>query len=241
MERLLQIIDSLDFGNQNNEAFTFEQVANAFKQGTVNLPFFSSFGGGGNCASVALIKASIGTFGFSGIFKSIIVDHARARFLIDLIDDDETTYNLSFEDFRYASEKSAFKLNNDDELSKNILVFAHFCFAVMAEVKRKTYRRNRRYKRAITDLNKGESTIYIHELLGLEKETITDVSISNLTSFQHIVVWNWPHAVYSNEGFYDEFFNGHNDIEPLDNLKNIHGDGTEGDNPVGAYLLKHED
>jgi hypothetical protein len=34
---------------------------NAFKQGNVN--------GGGNCASIALIKASIGKFGVGNIFK----------------------------------------------------------------------------------------------------------------------------------------------------------------------------
>ena len=161
MERIIEIIEKLDFGNPTNEVFTFEVVANAFKQGRVNLPLFRRIGGGGNCASVALIKASIGTFGFSGVFKSIIIDQQKKRFLIDLIDDDETTYNLSFNNFKYASKMSAFELNKEDEVSKNILDFSNFCYAVMAEIKRSTYRRNRKYKRAIHDLNKGESTEYI--------------------------------------------------------------------------------
>ena len=52
------------------------------------------------------------------------------------------------------------------------------------------------------------------------------------------MVWNPPHAVYSNEGFYDEFFPGYNDIEPLEKLKDIHGNNTNKDNPSGAYLLE---
>jgi hypothetical protein len=238
MERIIRIVKSLDYGNTNNENFTFEQIANSFKQGRVELPLLRRIGGGGNCASIALIKASIGSFGFSGVFKSIIIDEQKSRFLIDLIDDDETTYNLSFRDYEYASKKSAFELNSEDEISKNIFEFSNFCYAVMAEIKRRTFRRNKRYKRAITDLNKGESTKYIYELLGLEKEKIEDISINNLKLHKHIVVWNPPHAIYSSEGFYDEFFSGYNDIEPLEELKNIHGGKTEKDNPIGAYRLK---
>lgn len=237
MERILRIIEVLDFGNPNAESYTFEQIANAFKQGRVELPLLRKIGGGGNCASIALIKAAIGNFGFSGIFRSIIIDTQKNRFLIDLIDDDETTYGISFKNFKSARSKSAFELNNEDEISKDIFEFSNFCYAVMAEIKRRTYRRRRRFKRAITDLNKGESTRYIHELLGLEKEKIVDVSIKNLSLYKHIVVWNPPHAIYSGEGYYDEFFSSHNDIEPLEELKNIHGGGTEKDNPKGAYKL----
>ena len=238
MERIFKIIKSLDFGNIYLEKFAFEQIANAFKQGRVELPILRRIGGGGNCASIALIKSSIGNFGFSGIFKSIIIDKQKNRFLIDLIDDDETTYNLSFENFKYASKKSSYELNNTDEISKDIFEFSNFCFAVMSEIKRRTYRRNRKYGRAVNDLNKGESTKYIYELLGLEKKEIENVSIENLRTYKHIVVWNPSHAIYSNEGFYDEFFNGYSDIEQLEELKNIHGGGKEKDNPTGAYVLK---
>lgn len=238
MERIIRIIEKLDFGNPNKEKFTFEQIANAFKQGRVDLPLFRRIGGGGNCASIALIKAAIGNFGFSGIFNSIIVDYSNERFLIDLIDDEEKTYSLSYNNFRYASKKSSFELNNSDDISKEILEFSNFCYAVMAEIKRGTYRRRRKYKRAITDLNKGELTKYIYELLGLEMQIINDISLDNLSTKKHIVVWNPPHAVYTSEGKYDEFFNGHNDIEPLKELKNIHGGGTDKDNPSGAYILK---
>jgi hypothetical protein len=52
------------------------------------------------------------------------------------------------------------------------------------------------------------------------------------------VVWNPPHAIYSSEGYYDEFFSGHNDIELLEKLKHIHGGGTIKDNPKGAYKVR---
>ena len=35
MERIIQIIESLEFGNNNKEDFTFEQIANSFKQSRV--------------------------------------------------------------------------------------------------------------------------------------------------------------------------------------------------------------
>lgn len=238
MERIFRIIESLDFGNTTNEVFSFEQVANAFKQGRVKLPLVRKMGGGGNCASIALIKGAIGNFGYSGIFRSVIIDKQRNRFLIDLVDDDDTVFKLSFKNFSFAKEKSSFVLHNEDEISKDIFEFAMFCYAVIAEVKRRTYRRFKRYKRAITDLNKGESTRYIFEYLGLERDIIEDVSIENLSRFKHLVVWNKVHAVYSSEGHYDEFFKNHSDIESLEQLKSIHGKGSDKYNPKGAYMLK---
>jgi len=238
MERIIRIINSLDFDNDINTEYSFEQISNSFKQGTVDLPLLRRFGGGGNCATIALIKAAIGNFGFSGVFKSVIIDHRKKRFLIDLADSDETVYILKFKKFELASSKSAFILKSNDMKSRDILEFSNFCFAVMAEVKRNTYRRYKDYRRAITDLNKGEPTNYIFELLGLERENIKDISIKNLAKFKHLVVWNPPHAVYSNEGYYDEHYNNYDEIEPLERLKEIHGDGSEKYNPIGAYILK---
>jgi len=235
MERLITILNSIEYGIVAPENYSFDQIANAFKQGRVKLPLLRRMGGGGNCASIALIKSAIGSLGFSGIFQSVIIDTNKKRFLIDLIDDEERTYSLSFRNYKYAKRKSSFELNRNDETSLEIFEFSNFCYAVIAEIKRTNYRRNRRYKRAITDLNKGEATKYIYGNLGVDKQKIGDVSIENLGSYKHIVVWNSKHAVYASEGMYDEFFNGHNDTEPLEKLKEIHGNGTNKHNPKGAY------
>lgn len=237
MERIIRLLDNTDFSASTHASFSFETVANAFKQGRVRLPLLRSIGGGGNCASIALIKAAIGTYGFAGTFKSVLVDHQNKRFLIDLRDAEDRVHHLSFKNYRRAARKSAFVLHDQTETAKDILAFAEFCFAVMVEIKRQTYRWNRRYKRAITDLNKGEATAYIFELLGFSIKSIKDVSIENLRTLEHLVLWNPPHAVYSSRGYYDEFFNGHQSIEPLSELKNIHGGGTPKDDPVGAYVL----
>src|SRR4249919_1300138 len=54
---------------------TDEQLFNAFKQDIVSFESkWKRFGGGGNCASIALIKAAIGTFGINGVFKNVSVD-----------------------------------------------------------------------------------------------------------------------------------------------------------------------
>lgn len=238
MSNINQIIQSIDFGSNKPSPFTKEQIFNSFKQGTVDLPLFRSIGGGGNCASVALIKAAIGTYGFDNIFKSIIIDNHKKRYLIDLNDDKDEVYNLSFDDYEFGANKSAFEQPIEDEnVINEIFEFAKFCFAIMAEIKRWDYRRNNKYSRAISDLNKGEDSRYIHDYLGLTVKKVEDVSISNLSKIENLIVWNNPHAVYSSEGFYDEFFTGYDSIQPLNQLQLIHGGGTDKDKPIGAHIL----
>lgn len=242
MTRINQIIKNLEFGKNKPVSFTTEQICNSFKQGTVDLPLLLRIGGGGNCASVAVIKAAIGTFGFDNIFKSIVIDNKNERYIIDLKDDDKTVYSLYFEDYKLGAEKSAFELFGNDEISKDIFEFAKFCYAVLAEVKRWDYRHNNRYARAINDLNKGEATEYIHEYLGLTATKVKDISIKNLSTLNNLLLWNGPHAVYSSEGVYDEFFEQLDGkkldpIQPLKMLKVIHGDGTNNDDPIGAHIL----
>ena len=136
MKRIDEIIKSLEFGSNKPSPFTTNQIFKAFKQGTVQLPLFWRIGGGGNCASVALIKAAIATFSFNNVFKSIVIDEVNSRYLIDLKDEDKTVYSLYFSDYEFGAEKSAFELHEKDDTSKDIFEFAKFCFAVMAEVKR---------------------------------------------------------------------------------------------------------
>ncbi|MFD2941499.1 hypothetical protein [Flavobacterium notoginsengisoli] len=242
MEPIKEIIRSLNFGTDNPNMFNVEQVMNSFKQGRVKLPLLKKIGGGGNCASVAIIKAAIGTFGFENVFKSIVIDDINQRFLVDLRDRKKTVYSLSFKNYKRAAEMCDFEQFGTDGSSKNILEFAKFCFAVMAEIKRNEYRINRSYRRAVDDLNKGESTYYIHEYLGLNANDIKDISIENLSTIKNLILWNPPHAVYSSEGFYDEAWSEVNGkkidpIQPLSMLAKIHGDGTLKYNPIGAQTL----
>lgn len=239
MIRITEIIKTLEFSSKKASPFTSDQIFKAFKQGTVDLPLLRKLGGGGNCASVALIKAAIGTFGFNNVFKSIIIDEVNNRYIIDLKDDDKSLYSLSFENYKIGAIKSAFETEEHDETSLNIFEFAKFCFAVMAEVKRWDYRFNNSYQRAIIDLNKGEYADYIHEYLGLTAVEVANLSIANLSQQKNMVLWNGPHAVYSSEGYYDEFFSELNHVpldgkQPIEMLKEVHGDGSEKYAPVGA-------
>lgn len=242
MKRINEIIKSLDFGNNKPSPFTTDQVFKAFKQGTVQLPLLWRIGGGGNCASVALIKVAIATFGFDNIFKSIVIDEANNRYLIDLKDDDKTVYSLYFNDYEFGADKSAFELYEKDSVSKDIFEFAKFCFATMAEVKRWGYRHSNKYIRGVNDLNKGEGAEFIHEYLGLTATKVKDVSIKNLSTQKNMLLWNDPHAVFSSEGNYDEFFEQLKGvklegIQPLSKLQIIHGDGTDNYKPIGANIF----
>ncbi len=241
MQRILRIISNLNFETSNPNLIEPKIIMNAFKQGRVNLPFFRRIGGGGNCASIALIKAAIGTYGFDCVFKKIEVDNTNELFVIYLRDEDNASYTLSFFDFQFAKSKSSFELFNNDEVSKDVLEFSNFCFAVMAEIRRSAYRINREYRRAINDLNKGEDSRYIHELLGVSVESVVNCTIDNLKSYSNLLLWNDDHAVYFDKGLYDEAWMSEEDgiapIETLDRLSEIHGDGTRGEDPTGAQIL----
>ncbi|MGQ7856634.1 hypothetical protein ACUN24_20545 [Pedobacter sp. WC2501] len=238
MTEINELIAAINAGDFHGKRFSPEQIFDAFKQGTVALPFPRRIGGGGNCASVALVKVAIASYGLDGVFRSIGVDYTNERYLVGLRDGQVNT--LSFEDYRTGVEKSAFEAFAQGGDAGAILEFGRFCFAVMAEVKRTMYGWGR-YQRAINDLNKSEGADEVHRLLGLPATQVADVSIAALSRMQHVLVWNRYHAVYSSGGYYDEFFHGVDGKAlpskmPLSELQHVHGDG-QGDGPSGAHVF----
>lgn len=218
---------------------TEEQLFNAYKQDRVKFAgWLSRFGGGGNCASVALIKAAIGTFGINGVFKDVRIDETAKIVYVTRRDDE--VIELTFDRLEFAKKYFYIASIKQDDISQKIADYSRFCFAVMSRAKQLDLGYNRkRFYRAVDNLNKGEPTIEIHKLLGLEKEQISDLSYDNLGKYKNIVLWNSPHAVYSSSGNYDEFFRGtETGIEPLSRLGDFHCRG-ENDCPIlGAYTLK---
>ena len=119
-------------------------------------------------------------------------------------------------------------------MKKKIFEYAQFCFAVMVMVKQETLG-YKTYTKAADDLNRGDFAGDIYTFLGLKK---IDVPLDQIKNSENLVVWNSPHAVYSSNGFYDEFFEGYEGIQPIDQLKIIHGKGTKEYNPLGAYKFE---
>jgi len=217
---------------------TEEQVFKAFKQDIVKFQgYLSMVGGGGNCASIALIKSAIGTFGINGIFKELKIDSLNE--MVYVTRRDNKVIDLTFE--RLENGKEHFFITpNTDELSIQISDYGRFCFAVMCRAKQLDLGYDKKYfYRGVDNLNKGEPTENIYTLLGLQKENISDLSLDNLSKYKNIVLYNAPHAVYSSSGHYDEFFMGTiTGIEPLNRLSYFHCKNENSCPILGAYTLK---
>ena len=241
MKIIILILAALTFGFNSNaqvKTVTEEQLFKAFKQDIVKFQgYLSMIGGGGNCASIALIKSAIGTFGINGVFKEVRIDSLKE--IVYVTRRDNKVIDLSFE--RLQNGKDYFFItSNTDNLSKQISDYGAFCFAVMCRAKQldmgydKTY-----FYRGVDNLNKGEAAESIYTLLGLQKEQITDLSYDNLKKYKNVVLYNAPHAVYSSSGNYDEFFMGTiTGIEPLNRLSYFHCKNENSCPILGAYTLK---
>lgn len=218
---------------------TDQQLFKAFKQDIVKFQgTLSKFGGGGNCASIALIKSAIGNFGINGVFKNITIDSVNKMVHVTLRDD--ATVDLTFNKYNNGKKYFSIQKIGDDNISKQIADYARICFAVMCrrEQLKLGYDKNRFY-RGVDKLNKGQAAEDIYTLLGLKNEIITDLSFDNLKNFKNLVVYNRPHAVYSSSGNYDEFFRGTvTGIEPLNRLNFFHCKTEDGCPILGAYTLK---
>lgn len=225
--------------NAQTKTISDAQLFNAFHQVNVKFEAYRYMTpGGGNCASIALIKAAIGTFGLYGVFKSVEIDSVNRNVYVTLRNDKKI--DLSFD--RLEHGKNHFYVDKDirnDDLNE-IREYAKFCFAVMCRVKQ-INSKIKKYYVATDNINKGEITNNIYLLLGLDKKEIKDFNFANLTNFKNIVVYNSCHAVYSSQGNYDEAFNfpGANGthIEKLEDLQKLHCKGSVC--PIeGAYQLQ---
>ena len=231
------------FSNAQIIPVTDQQLFGAFKQDFVKFQgtIQRLKPGGGNCASIALIKAAIGTFGINGVFKNISIDSANQ--LVNITLQDNTVVDLNFDRLKNGKDYFFIEKIGVDELSKQIADYGRFCFAVMCR-KKQMIMGYRKYGKAVDKLNKGQDASEIYNLLGLKKEQITDFSIDNLKNYKNVVTYNSPHAVYSSAGNYDEFFKDNSaggqyiSIQPLSKLSTIHCKSGSTCAIIGAYILK---
>lgn len=226
------------YTNSQVKNVTEEQIFKAFKQDIVKFQgYLSMIGGGGNCASIALIKSAIGTFGINGVFKEVKIDSLKE--MVYVTRRDNKIIDLTFERLQNGKDHF-FIIANTDKLAKEISDYAAFCFAVMCRGKQLQLGYDEKYfYRGVDNLNKGEPTETIYTLLGLNKEQITNLNINNLRNYKNLVLYISPHAVYSSSGNYDEFFSGTiTGIEPLERLNYFHCKTENGCPILGAYSLK---
>jgi hypothetical protein len=88
---IISVIELLciNFSRAQNPAITDTSIFNSFKQGIISIRNpVRKIGGGGNCASVAVIKAAIGTFGVNKVFNSVTYDQDEEMYTIVLQNED---------------------------------------------------------------------------------------------------------------------------------------------------------
>lgn len=162
---------------------------NAFKQGNVN--------GGGNCASIALIKASIGTYGVGNVFISSKDEKNK---ILSVRLKDNTTYSIPFSEIDLAIKENGFEIKSQLKEALKIKAYADTCFAVMVKVQEKISNYDS-YEKSLSSLLNGYNTPNVYELLGVKFKQISN---AELKSNANIIFYNSYHAVYSSFGYYDE-------------------------------------
>ena len=147
-----------------------------------------------NCSSIALIKAAMGTFGISALYKQSFT-----------ADSNSIVFTLRNREVVTVEKKEIhFSVMNNGFIAKHdrIKSIADTCFAIMC--KKQQLKDSSNFEAAVGKLNSGYITLNIASLLGIGFKRINATSIKTLSKFKHIVVYNYYHAAYSSNGMYDE-------------------------------------
>lgn len=180
-------------------------IFNAFKQGGVD--------GGGNCASIAVIKATIGTYGIGNVYTYVgKKNDSQTQYLLRSGD----TITISDAEISLAITNANFQQKNIDSISIQIKMYADTCFALMC--KHLQDMNNTTFDSAIADLNDGYTTQYIDTIIGVKFKQIKSRTISEITYHENMVLYNTYHAVYASKELYDEAWN-ESGINFISNLK----------------------
>ena len=170
--------------------------------------------GRGNCASLALIKAAIYTFGFDvfNYFKE------SDTYYIILKNGDKLSFTEK--ELAYSSREASFILGKSEnptekEDYKKIRSYAYLCFASICKMAQKNGDYSRRFKKfiipdtfelAVEIINDGTGTPEVYEFLGLENNVTPAYRTKLLTKIKEpfgMVMWTGTHAMYANNGYFD--------------------------------------
>lgn len=177
----------------------------------------------GNCASIALIKASLSAFGtLENIFKKIEVkDSVMVTF------NDGMLLSVSSSEIDIAKKLSGIVTKSDTSaLYRSAIII----YALMAKRVLITERSSciSNFTNAIESLNSGYHTKDIYLLLGLKK---TNIDLEKVAEQRSVVIWCNTHASYASLGKQDFF--GHE----VDLKGKKMRDGMGYDKMSGAYIL----
>ena len=162
-------------------------------------PLFTAFqqDSESNCASIALIKAMMGTYGVANVYNRL--PSRPGEHVYRLKDGSEVI--LTQAELTNAIGRTGFK--KPDNADPTICAYADTCYAIMAK-KRMHVRNSATFQISLDSLSDGYPTVSVGELLGVELVRIRPQRPGKIKELKHIIVYNTYHAVYASEGLYDE-------------------------------------
>lgn len=162
--------------------------------------------GANNCASIALIKASIGTF---GLYKVFSVEDSGEKYSVTL--KNGTAITFTKRDLEQSILVGSFQPSKDrtpekQEVYKLIREYAQLCFAVMV-AKYNLDNKLNSFDLALNKLSNGANARFVSQYLGLENYCSEafrgDAQLPNMIAWQHMP---WlKHVVYMSENKYDYY------------------------------------
>ena len=179
------------------------ELIQAFSQGLVKLPDTS--GSVGNCASIALIKASIEVFGLYNVFE-----FQRSNEIYSVTFKNNHTVSFTQTELERSIYVADFRLNDNHlKLELNLAIINYANIALCAMVKRvmeigEAGEGKDNFEKALIALNDGANTPNIPEKLGLEnhyygKKWYRDAHSKGLFG------WLKGHTVYISQGVRDDY------------------------------------
>lgn len=170
--------------------------------------------GAGNCASIAIIKAAMFSFGYDVIAYEKVDDSYNVTLK------NEEKLSFSENELSYAKKESSFilgnyKSENEKEQFLEILEYAHLCFASICKMAQKNGDYSSRFSKfikpesfelAVEIINDGTFTPHVYEFLGLEEyvsATYRTKLKKRIKQSYGMVLWTNTHAMYSSEGYFD--------------------------------------
>lgn len=152
-----------------------------------------------NCASIALIKASLNVYGLDNLFRIEKMDDASQKIILK----NNTSFVLTNAEINKAKQSADFVLIKDNEENRKIIDYAVLTYAVMAKNKQ-IIDKEENFDRALDNLEYGAYTPTVYKYLGFEKGKQIE-KLRRLTggSYCGVVAWSSVHAVFACESYMD--------------------------------------
>lgn len=152
-----------------------------------------------NCASIALIKASLEVYGLNNLFRIDSADVNAMRVTLK----DNSTLLLSKLELSSAAQSAGFVLIDSTQESRDILRYAVLTYGIMAKHKQ-NIEDYKTYEEALEELEYGADASEVYTYLGFKKGKQV-VRHRRFTGgyLCGLIAWSPAHAVYACNGYMD--------------------------------------